>query len=176
MPKHFEKCICLCRLRFSGKVKALCNRLLSVHFMSSFSFNSRSPFIASTTLLKTQMIWTPGFLDIFFSMLDFKLLEITFSNFSLTWWELETLLSFLAWKQKFSFDHLSVDTRHIRQRAIIERLMTRLQMLAALCIQFRALQGDADKFACLSFNLPLKMLIHCHLLKKKIKNLSNGTF
>ena len=140
--------------------------------MFSFSFNSKSPFVALDTLLKTQIIWTQEFLDFFFFMLVFKLLEITFSNFSLTWGELGTSLCFLAWKQKFSLDHLSVDTRDIRQRAIIGRLMMRLQTLAALCIHSEHCRGMLT-------GLPAYPSIShwksCHLLKKN-KNLSNGTF
>lgn len=88
-------------------------------------------------------------------MLVFKILEITFSNFSLTWWELETLFCFLAWKQKFSFDHLSVDTRDIRQKAIIGRLMIGYKCWQ-LCASIQSTAGGCWQVCLLIIQFPIE--------------------
>lgn len=139
MPKHLENCLHLCRSWFSGEIKACCNHLHSVHFTFSFSFNSKSPFVASDTLKNTAD------LNMRISWFSFHAKSSSFwkSRFQTSpWrWELGSSFCILASKQKFSFDHLSVDTRDTRQRAITGRLMMRLQTLAALCIHSEHCRG-----------------------------------
>lgn len=125
--------------------------------------------IALDNLLKLQRIWTEKILDFFF----FPPASPSFQTSN----SMRIRNFILLYRIKIvSCDHLSVDSRNIWQRARTFEANDAVTNAGSSEHPFRALQGNADKFAILSFNFPLKMRVHWHLLKKFFQMELSSTF